>query len=255
MRSWKSAVRSVVPAIGRVDVLVAEHLAADLHAPPRAGRSCRLRQRRGGRAPRRRTRPAARRSRGARRRASTSSRAPGIRVGDRTRAVRRAASAGSSAPAITSVGARDLAQPLAEVPAGDRLAAARVALGGRADEHRARKPRHDLGSRREPRREPAPRGPRPRPRSTPVRAHDRRALEPPLALAEASPRCRRATSRSTRSGAFAASHMPGRAADRQAAERGALEPELVEQLEHVAAELVDAYGPGGTGEPPWPRWS
>ena len=162
--------------------------------------------------------------------------------------------AGSSAAAMTRVGAVIGAERVAQVHGGDRLAAAGVALGGRARQHRRAASttagRRSANAGREPARErrrrrrldARPRA-RWRARSCPARGAEpggRAAEHQPVDAVGGVPRqphrrpCRRARRRRTR---------PAR---RRAQSSSA-----------TTSPPRSASGTGrrGTGEPPWPRWS
>ena len=134
-------------------------------------------------------------------------------------------------------GSSDRAEGVAGIPVGERLAAAGVALGLGRDHHRA-VGAHELGvlavrPRREPQREH-----RVGDRLHALGAHGRGALQPVLAQPEAGRRARQHEAVDPLGRVHREPHPDG-AAEREAAERDALEAALVEDGEHAARELLD----------------
>ena len=230
MRSWKSAVNSVVPAIGAVHVLVPEHLSPRLHPlVAHTGTSC----------PRCSSTAlvnASARSTFARwaarsRTMQSRARYPGrdeLGVLDRRRRVVRSRD--------DEHGHGDRGDALPRVPRTEGLAAARVALRRRRGQHRA-EARHRLRLlacelRREPAADDAVRD-----RLHPLGADDPRALRPPFGRSEV----RRGAGEDEALdplGRVQCERHPDHPAERDPAERDALEPELVEEPEQAVRERL-----------------
>ena len=142
-----------------------------------------------------------------------------------------------------------------EVHVLDGRAAAGVALVGRRGQHGAHRrgcrgglaldeARRSASARcrrrRSPRRPRRGRSPRDRPTSP------------------AAPGCadvQHSTSRSMRSGALMASHIPTIPPSDSPHQCTRSSPRRSRRARASAPRSASAYGPGGTGEPPWPRWS
>ena len=177
----------------------------------------------------------------------TSNRAPGIRS-----AIRRPCSGGvdgSCSPAITRVGAAIDGRSGVQVHFRDRLAAARVALA----RSRGQDPPHALDHVGvEP---PAKPGGEPTTehrvgdRPHPFGAHCRRPLVPGRRRAELSRRAAQDEALDPLRGVSRDPHAD-HPADRQPAQRRALDPQPVQQREQIDAEVGHRVRPGGTGEDP-----
>ena len=157
---------------------------------------------------------------------------------------------GISLPGDDECRSLDRREPVAQVEVGQRLAAARISLGRRPDEHRAERLPERVGrERREP---PVEGGVSDRGDS--VRSYRRRTFQPLLARRQA--RCRGAEDEAVDPfRCFRGEPHADHPADREAAERGAFDAEVVEQVEGVSPRSSIEYGPGGTGERPCPRRS
>ena len=142
-------------------------------------------------------------------------------------------------------GCGDRAEARADVERRERLAAGGVALGRRLDEHRPEDIHHVRVLGVEALGEPAAERRFGDDRHAAL-AHRCRPLHPLLGRGERGPRAAEREPVESLGGLQGEPHPDG-APDRETAERDPLEAELVEQREHVAAEVVDRVRAGRNG--------